>query len=322
MEATRWAILGCGGIAGKFARSLAAVSDGELVACASRTRGKARAFAEEHGARRWYERYEDLVADGEVDAVYVANTHNFHCETALLAMRAGKAVLCEKPLAPTAAEARQMVDCSRESGVFLMEAMWTRFLPAVRQGLSWIREGRIGEVKLVQADFGVRFPWDPEARIFNPDLAGGVLWDLGVYPVSLVSAIMGEQPETLCSLAHRGETGVDEQSACLFRYGGGALAVLSVSGISESTTRAEISGTRGKVIFPEKFLNAQEVELQEENGARRRLRLPFAEAEGFRFEIEAVHASLGEGALESTLMPQAESLAIAGTVDRIRACWD
>ncbi len=319
MKSTRWGILGCGSIAVKFMHSMKLVSDGEVVACASRTPGKAAAFASEHGVPNDYDSYEALLDCDDVDAVYIATTHNFHLENCLLALEARKAVLCEKPLATNAEECRQIVAKARESDCFLMEGMWTRFLPAIRQMMTWIEAGEIGSLKMLRADFCIRMPFDPEHRLFNPELAGGAQLDTGIYPVSLASMVMGQQPEQVVALAEIGTTGVDEQTVSIFRYPEGRMAMLSCAVSSPSENRVEIAGTAGRIVIPELFLAAEEVELHRFNQEVIRMRLPFDRAAGFSYEIKAVHEALQQGLKECGLMPLEETLAIAETTDRILA---
>lgn len=319
MKTFKWGIIGCGGIAHKFAKSLAGVESGQLVACASRTPGKAEAFAKAEGAQPFYTDYASMLSEADVDAVYVATTHNFHCENVLLALAHDKSVLCEKPLGVNADESREMGKKAKEKGLFLMEAMWTRFLPAIQQMKHWLDEDRIGQVKVVRADFSFNKPFDAESRLYNPELAGGALLDVGIYPVSLASFVMGTQPERVSPLATFAETGVDETTLVNFGYADGAMAQLSCGITSASENRAEIVGTKGRIILPNGFHGAADVELVLKDARQEKLRLPYVDSEGFRFEIEAVHQALREGKRESTIMPVSESVAIAETMDRILA---
>jgi len=317
MQKIKWGILGCGHIAEKFAKSLASVEGGELVACASRTPGKAEAFAKAVTGAKSFSDYEPLLSDLEVDAVYVATTHNFHCENVLLALEYDKAVLCEKPLGVNADESRRMAVEAQKRKLFLMEAMWTRFLPAIQQMKHWLDEDRIGQVKVIRADFSFNKPFDAESRLYNPELAGGALLDVGIYPVSLASFVMGTQPERVAALATFAETGVDETTLVNFGYADGAMAQLSCGITSASENRAEIVGTKGRIILPDGFHGATNVELCLKDAHQEKLRLPYVDSEGFRFEIEAVHQALREGKRESSIMPVSESVAIAETMDRI-----
>ena len=315
----RWGILGCGAIAHKFRQSMRAVDSGEIVACASRTPGKAAAFAHDQKVADSYESYHALLARNDIDAVYIATTHNFHYEMSLLALDAGKAVLCEKPLSVNAEQTREIAAKAREKGLFLMEGMWTRFLPAIRQLRSWLDAGMIGSLQMVRADFCIGAAFNPANRLFNPDLAGGAVLDAGIYPISMASYIMGSQPQDIAALAKIGETGVDEQTACVFRYPDGRMALLSTAVSSGSENRLEVVGSDGRIVIPTAFLGATEVELHLRGGEITRKVLPFPGSQGFRFEIQAANEALLSGKTECSEMPIDETIAIAETLDRVLA---
>ncbi len=310
--------MGCGSIARKFRNSMDAVDNGVVSTCASRTPGKADAFASEFNIPESFDRYEDMLCRPDVEAVYVATTHNYHHECVMMCLDHGKAVLCEKPLAVNAGQTLEMVNSAREKKLFLMEGMWTRFLPAIRQMKAWIYSGEIGVIKMIRADFCFHAGFNPESRLFNPGLAGGALLDAGVYPVSLASHVMGEQPVNIKALADIGETGVDEQSAYLFSYSDGRIALLSAAVKSASENRAEISGTKGRIVIPSRFLGAQDVELHLDDGKSICKHLPNGGPLSFSYEIQAANDAVQAGELELDEMPLDESLAIAETMDRIR----
>ncbi len=317
MKKIKWGILGCGHIAHKFAQSLASMEGGELVACASRTSGRAEAFAKEESVPDFFDSYEAMFAEMDLDAVYVATTHNFHLENVLLALEAGKAVLCEKPLGVNATESREMAKVAKEKGLFLMEGMWTRFLPAIQQMKTWLDAGEIGKVKMLRASFSINKPFDPLHRLYNPELAGGALLDVGIYPVSIAGFIMGAQPERISVLANLAETGVDETTLMNFGYKNGAMAQLSCGIQSPSENRLEIVGEKGRIVIPEHFLGAKDVELHREGGSQEKHHLPYPIPQGFRFEILAVHAALRAGEIECAVMPLAETVALAETMDKV-----
>ncbi|MEC9381026.1 MAG: Gfo/Idh/MocA family oxidoreductase, partial [Candidatus Latescibacterota bacterium] len=223
----RWGILGTGNIAKQFARGLTSVEDARLVAVGSRAPETAAAFGDEFEVPHRHATYEALAADDEVDAIYVSTPHPFHKDNSILCLTSGKAVLCEKPFTVNAAEAAAVIDVARAENRFLMEAMWTRFVPAVVRLRQLLAEGAIGDVRMVQADFGFRAGVNPEGRLFNLDLGGGALLDVGIYSLSFAAMILGASPDQVVSAANLGSTGVDEQSAFLLRYEGGELAVLS-----------------------------------------------------------------------------------------------
>lgn len=309
-----WGILGAGSIAAKFVADLKKLSDARLLGVGSRSMAKAVGFAGTHGVERAYGSYLELVNDPDVDVVYVATPHPFHKEHTTLCLRHGKAVLCEKPMAVNATEVREMVDCAREEGVFLMEAMWTRFLPAIRKVKGWIGEGRIGRVRMLSADFGFRIGWNPDGRLLNPYLAGGALLDVGVYPISLASMVFGGPPSEIQAAAHIGETGVDEQSAMLFRYEDGALALLSCAVRTNTPQEAHIRGTDGSIHIPN-FWQASSAALNDSEQEP----LSVSHPAGYQYEAAEVMACLRGGRRESALMPLDESASIARTMDQVRA---
>lgn len=315
----KWGIMGTGWIAEKFAEDLAHVGNGEGLAAGSRTKESATKFAEKFGLPRAYGSYEELVNDPDIDAIYVATPHPYHRENVLTALNAGKAVLCEKPFTVNSAELEQLISSAKQQNLFLMEAMWTRFLPPIVQVRKWLEEGRIGEVKLVKAEFGFRSDWNPEGRLLNPQLGGGALLDAGIYPVSFASMIFGTEPEKVWSSADIGETGVDEKFSILLDYGKGRTATLNGAVRLDLTNDAYIHGTEGTIHIPS-FLNATEAVLrvtgqEEEKFTDGRL------STGYSFEAEEVGRCLLEGLTESPAIPLEESLGILKLLDAIRAQW-
>ena len=316
-ETIKWGIIGCGGIAHRFAQCIEDVAYAELAAVASATPGKAEAFASLYDVESAYSDYEQLVARADIQAVYVATTHNFHYSNMKLALEHGKAVLCEKPMTVAAWETEALVALARERQLFLMEGMWTRFLPAICQVRDWLAAGEIGELRQIRADFGFDAPYDPEGRLLNKALAGGALLDAGIYPISFASMIAGP-PSAVEAIATVGTTGVDEQSFYLFRYENGAVATLSSAVRASVEITAEIIGSEGKIVVPH-FLGASSATLH--RFARRETierTFPLKAGRGFEYEIQEVVNCLHLGKLESEIMPLAESIAIMQTMDAIR----
>ena len=315
----RWGILGTGNIARKFATGLAALEDADLVAVGSRSKSAASAFAGEFSIRNQHASYGDLVADPEVDVVYVATPHSLHKRNMLLCLQAGKAVLCEKPFTINADEAQAAISAARSSRIFLMEAMWTRYLPIMVEVRRLIADGAIGEVRMVAADFGYRSAFNAERRTFNPELGGGALLDVGVYPISLASMLLGA-PDRIASLAELGETGIDEQSAMVLGYPGGQLAVLYTAVRTTTPQDATIMGTDGFIRIHSPWWVAKTMTLHLAGKAPQVIEMPFT-GNGYNYEAAEVHACLRAGKLESDLMPLDETLAIMQTMDRIRTQW-
>jgi predicted dehydrogenase len=309
-----WGILGAGSIATKFATDLRNLPDARLVAVGSRSVEKAARFTRDWGVERSYGNYAEMIADPDVDAVYVATPHPFHKEHTLLCLEGGVAVLCEKPMAVHAGQVREMAQAARERGLFLMEAMWSRFNPVLVQVQSWLDEGQIGEVRMLAADFGFRTRWNPEGRLLNPALAGGALLDVGVYVISLASMVFGGPPAEVQAAAHIGQTGVDEQTGMVFSYVDGGLALLACAVRTATPHLARISGTEGAIEIPA-FWHATSARLIRTGQEP----VETSGESGYHFEAAEVMACLRKGRTESATMPLDESIAIAETMDRVRA---
>nr|WP_122012452.1 Gfo/Idh/MocA family oxidoreductase [Maliibacterium massiliense] len=325
----RWGILGPGRIAHNFMRGLLVTPDAELAAIASRDVARAQSFAAEYNASaRCYGSYEELAADPNVDAVYVATTNPHHLAPCKMMMQAGKAVVVEKPIALNAEQAKELVDCAKANDVFFMEGMWTRFFPVNAKVLQWIDQGRIGDVRMVEANFSFRVDWDPEHRVLDLAKGGGALLDVGIYSILYASMIMrGKRPQAVTGLAHLGETGVDEQAAYLMRYDDGALAVLRSGVRTAIEMDAFIYGTEGYIHVPI-FWHPVRAELRaeplnQENSSVHQGEIlevfesPY-EASGFQYEIAYVSECLRKGITNCDKMPMEESLMIAEVMTHLR----
>lgn len=319
MKPIRWGILGLGKIARQFAIGLKSVPDAELVAVGSRTREKADAFAAEFEVPRAYASYEALADDPGVDVVYVATPHPMHHANALLCLNAGKAVLCEKPFTINAREAGELVAIARRENVFLMEAMWTRFLPVMVRVREWLAQKVIGEPRMVMADFGYRAGWNPSSRALDPRLGGGALLDVGIYPVSLAAMVFGAEPVKISGLSHLGATGVDEQSVMALSYGGGEIACLACAVRTRTPHEARILGTDGSIQIPE-FWHGGTMTLSVQGKAPETVSLPLT-GNGYNYEAVEVGRCLREGLKESPVMPLSETVAIMRIMDELRRQW-
>lgn len=318
MTPFRWGVLSTGRIAGVFATGLASLPDAELLAVGSRSAAGAAAFAERFHVPRAYASYDELVADPDIDAVYIATPHSSHAAEALRAIAAGKAVLCEKPFTINATEAAAVVAAARARGVFLMEAMWTRFLPVFVAIRGQIAAGRIGEVRMLTADFGFRTAVNPASRLFDPALGGGALLDVGVYCVSLASMLFG-QPERIESLANLGSTGVDEQAAILLGHATGAMALLATATRTATPHEAVILGTDGMIRVAAPWWAAREYRITA-GGVTEDCPLPPL-GNGYAHEAAEVARCVRAGLTESPVMPLDETVAIMRTLDALRAQW-
>jgi predicted dehydrogenase len=313
----RWGILGTGLIASTFAADLALTDSGVVAAVGSRSQESADRFGEEFGVASRHASYKALVADPEVDVVYVATPHPMHRGDAILALEAGKPVLVEKPFAMNAAEAREIVAVARREGLFAMEAMWTRFLPHVAQIRDWLAADALGEIVTVTADHGQWFAEDPDFRLFAPELGGGALLDLGIYPVSFASMVLGP-PSRIVSIADPAFTGVDAQTSMLFGYESGAQAVLTCTLRAKSPTTASIVGTDARIEVEGDFYAPASVSLIPREGEPTLVRSTH-EGRGLRHEADEVARRLRAGDLESPLMPLEETIAIMETIDTVLA---
>ncbi len=315
----RWGILGCGKIADSFATGLHSVPDAKLVAAASRSQDKADAFADKFGAPNRHASYEALAQNAEVDAVYVATPHPLHAEHSILCLNAGKVVLCEKPFTVNAAQAERVIQVSRDRKVFLMEAMWSRFFPLMGRVREIVKSGAVGDVRMVQADFGFRAGVNPESRLFNPALGGGGLLDVGIYALSLASMLLGT-PTQITGVAQIGETGVDEQAALALMYAEGRIASLTTGIRTNTPHEAHVLGTDGMIKLHAPWWKLAKITVTA-GGKEEVVDEPFA-GQGMNYEAAHVAACLAAGKIESDIMPLDETLQIIKTMDTLRAQWN
>jgi predicted dehydrogenase len=316
-EALGWGLIGTGGIAGTFAADLAFTESGRAAAVGSRHMDSANRFADRFNIPNRHASYAALVADPAVDVVYVATPHPMHHADTLLALHADKPVLVEKAFTMNAAEAEELVVTARAEGLFLMEAMWTRFLPHIAEIRRLLAEGALGDIVTVTADHGQWFAQDPEFRLFAPELGGGALLDLGVYPVSFGSMVLG-RPDRIVTLIDPAFTGVDGQTSMLFGYASGAQAVLTCTSSAKSPTRGAIVGTDARIEIDGNFYAPTSFDLISRTGERTRFDVPH-KGHGLWYEAEEVARCLREGLLESPLMPLDESVDIMRTMDAVLA---
>jgi predicted dehydrogenase len=315
-DQVRWGIVSTGGIATRFARAMPNVVGGELVAVASRSKEGASRFAAEFGIGRAHGSYEALAADPEVDAVYIGTPHSRHAADSILFLEAGKHLLCEKPFTLNAAQAHRVLEAAKRNNRFVMEAMWSRFLPAYEVIGRLLREETIGQALLVEADFGFRREIDPTHRLFDLAQGGGALLDLGIYPVQLSTLVFGP-PDRIKAEANVGRTGVDEDVAALLHHPGGGLSVLKASLRTPMTCTARITGTAGLIEIPA-FMHCPDT-ITVVGPAGRELIECSWEGEGLRFEIDEVNRCLAAGAVESDRMPGTETLLLQRILDEIRS---
>ena len=315
-KVVRWGIFGTGNIARAFANGLKDTPDAVLAGVASRSVDSARAFGSEFGSPAAYGSYQALADAQDIDIIYIGTPHPMHAENALLALNGGKAVLCEKPFTINRREAEQVVALAREKKLFLMEAMWTRFMPALAEVRRIIASGEIGTVNQVHADFGFAATQDPAHRVNNRELGGGALLDLGIYPLSIAHALMGPVASVQAQ-AQIGETGVDVQTGFTLKHKNGAMSVCSCSLRARTPAELTVSGTLGNVRMNSMFHLARSVTVKLADGTTRTVDTPFI---GNGYVHEAIEAGrcLREGLTESPGMTLDDTLALMGLMDTIR----
>jgi predicted dehydrogenase len=311
----RWGILSTGGIATRFTEDLALLPDAQVAAVASRTAPAAQEFAGRHDIPNAYGTWQALAEDPKVDVIYVATPHNAHFAATKLCLEAGKAVLCEKPFTLDLASSTELVAIARDRGVFLMEAMWMRANPAIRRIVELVGSGAIGEVTHVQADFGVQGGFPPGHRMRNPQLGGGALLDLGVYPVTFAYLFLGA-PEAVTAWASLTDEGVDENTGIVLGYPDGAVATLHCGFVGSGAVRATITGTTGRIDVPTLFFRPDRFTLVR-NGSGEEIVVPIR-GNGLGYEAEEVMRCLRAGQTESSLIPLDDTLAVMRTLDNIR----
>jgi len=316
-EVVRWGVVGTGGIASSFVEDLSLLDDdAEVVAVGSRSQESADEFARAHLIERAHPTYNALVTDPDVDVVYVSPVHPAHHDPALRAIEAGKAVLVEKPFTMDAAEAESLVSAARSRGVFLMEAMWARFVPHMVRVRELLAEGALGEVVLVTADHCQWFPDDPTHRLLAPELGGGALLDLGIYPVSFASMVLAA-PASVTAVSTPAFTGVDATTSIVHTYDSGAHAVLTTTLRALGPNRAAIVGTEARLEIDSVFYSPSSFTVTSRDGSTERWEEPH-EGRGLRHQAAEVMRCLRAGKQESDVMPLDETVAIMRTMDEVR----
>ncbi|MCX4701309.1 Gfo/Idh/MocA family oxidoreductase [Streptomyces sp. NBC_01352] len=318
-QSVRWGILATGGIAAAFTADLVDLPDAEVVAVASRTEASAKAFADRFGIPRAYGGWEALAQDEDIDVVYVATPHSAHRAAAGLCLTAGRNVLCEKAFTLNAREAEELVALARERGSFLMEAMWMYCNPLIRRLVDLVRDGAIGEVRTVHADFGLAGPFPPSHRLRDPAQGGGALLDLGVYPVSFAHLLLGE-PSDIAARATLSEEGVDLQTGALLSWDSGAIASVHCSLVGGTATTASVTGTLGRIDIPYGFFHTDRFVLHRDGREPQEFTADPADGPrgSLRHEAREVMRALRAGETESPLVPLDGTLAVMRTLDAIR----
>ena len=320
-EQFKWGIIGCGLIAPKFFHALKNTGEGRVVAAASKSMRRARRLQKRLGIENVYGSYAEMLERENLDAVYIATSHNFHYENTKLCFEHNLPVLVEKAFTRNTVEAKELIDIAEQRKLFLMEAMWTRFNPATVKVRELLAEEAVGEVTVMKAAFCIKMPLSmktmPWNRMYNPRLAGGALLDLGVYPLAYAQMVFGQNPARISGSAKMAWTGVDKTSEYHLDYGGGRSAELITSFVEERSRDVVITGTKGIIRVPN-FHGADQFIVTRSGSAPETVQ---CEASGFEHEICEVHRCLREGLIESPGMTHAETLDVMRTADSLRALW-
>lgn len=310
----RWGIIGCGKIAAKFAADLALLPRTTLQGVASRSLARARSFAETHGAEDYYDSYSDLVDSPDIDAIYVATPHTLHRGHTLLSLTAGKHVLCEKPMGINQGEVDTMIAAAQASNLLLMEALWTHFIPAVRDAKAAISDGVIGEVLHMRSDFGFTANLDPTLRLLNPSLGGGALLDIGIYPAYIMLELLGE-PSHISAASTIGGTGVDLHTSIIAAYDTGQHAYLESSLRVSTECVTIVYGTEGQLTIESRWHEADSYSVVKDG--RKQTFIRYKEGHGYYHEILAFNHCLRIGSRQP-LFEHAKSQRLIRFLDRVR----
>lgn len=306
----KWGLLGYGRIALKFEQSIESCSEDAIVAVASRSQ-----FDNIPDSYQAYKDYNQLIEDPEVEIIYICTIHTTHKEWTLAALNAGKHVLCEKPMSICASDVKEMTACAKENNRFLMEAIWSRYLPGYQEALRLIRSGMIGDIKMIQANFGFQMnPEDPKERLVKKELAGGAIWDVGIYPISLAMDICQASPKKIQALGKLNSAGVEESAIINLSFSGDVLASLTCSFDMQLQNQAIITGSKGQIIM-EDFWKCEKLILTTEFN-KKEIEKPMVST-GFYHEILASSALIRSGAIESPLISWRHSWEISSVMDKI-----
>ncbi len=318
MNKYNWAVLGCGKIAEKFVRDLRLLPNAVLYAAASRDINKSTTFADKFGFEKAYGSYEDMVCDKEVDIVYVCTPHSFHYQHTLLCLTNKKNVICEKPFALNSEEVARMIACAHENRVFLIEAFWTRFVPSFQIALEILQTHKLGKVLAVRSDFSFKADVDPDSRLFDLNLGGGSLMDIGIYPVFMTISVLGK-PVEIKTIPVFGSTGADESITISFKYKEGQIASLFSSLRVHSSRHTEYCCEKGYLRLNKNSYSPSTITICE-SGDNEEKSIDIPEMQGFGYSYEAAHVMecLDKGLLESDLLPLSFSQDLMEVLDSIR----
>lgn len=313
----KWGIIGLGKIAHKMAGDLKLSSDAVLHGVASRDEKKAREFGDKHNTSKCYGSYEELANDPEVDVIYIATPHVFHFENAILCLKNGKHVLCEKPMGMNAKQVNALIAEAQARNLFLMEGIWTRFIPATEKLIELLNKKIIGDILFVRADFGFTSPFNPEGRLYNKQLGGGALLDIGIYPIYFSLLTLG-MPSRIQATARMAQTGVDSYCAMLFEYENNARAMLDCTIEADTPTEAYIYGSNGHIKIHNRFHHPEKLSVFRNKELMEEIEMKYV-GFGYLHEIEEVNRSVRNKSTESPKISHQMSLDLASVMDRVRS---
>ena len=317
MNKYRWGIIGAGWIASQFAEDLQLLPQAELRAIASRSEERANTFAKKLDIPCAYGSWEEMYNDDNIDIVYIATYHTFHFENTLACLKNGKSVICEKPFTMNQRELIKLVETARANKVFLMEGIWTRFLPSMKKVLGIIKSGELGNLKNVYADFGFRLDYDPKHRLYDPDKGGGALLDIGIYPV-FISMLAAGKPLAIQAMARFTESGVDHSCNMIFSHANDIVSSLNCTLENESPVEANLLFEKGRILMESWWLTPGPIKVFREAQDPEQINFPES-GHGHHYEAAEVMRCLDEGLSESPSLPLSFSLDISETLDKIRS---
>jgi predicted dehydrogenase len=312
-----WAVLGCGNIARKFVGDLKLLPNANLYAAASRDLGRAKHFAGEWGFDKAYGSYAEMVNDPDVDVVYIATPHSHHREHSLLCLNHKKAVLCEKAFSLNSNEVNEMIEAAQANNTFLMEAFWTMFQPSFSQAMEILNSGELGKLKIVRSDFAFNAPFDKDKRLYNVELGGGSLLDIGIYPVFAALTSLGT-PQSIKTFADFSPTGSEESINIIFKYTDGEMANLTSSFAAHSPIQTEYLCEKGYLVLNPRWFTPTNITIMKEGEEPKLLPKQHIEGWGYQYEAQHVMECLDNGLIESPKMTWKLSRDLIAVLDRIR----
>ena len=317
MRKINWGILGPGKIASKFATTLNRLEDAKIHAVASRSIDKARNFADQYGISKAYGSYDEMLDDPDLDVVYIATPHTFHFKQTIMCLNKGIPVLCEKPITINSLQLKILTDLAIRNKTFMMQALWTRFLPSISTTLETIKSGKIGPIKVIEADFGFKADYDPYSRLFNPELGGGSLLDIGIYPLFL-SLLLKGYPDTISAVDVKSSTGTDESVAISLGYRDGAIASLFCTFAANTGTKASIFCENGQIHLNNRWFAPASMQIKFNGEDPEDIDFDFTSKTGYEGEATEVMRCINQGLIESPMLSHDFSMKLMKLLDEIR----